>query len=274
MEIAVNTACFIGRQTGYALRPFAWGPARAATVAVFDGPAFAAQFDELVRAIASLGVRAIEVWSAHLVPTSTAATVAQAADILAQHGLRVAGYAASLRRAGLSDAELERTFEIAADLGAPLVVGGLHPAYAETVYALCQSTGIGFALENHPEHDPLDILAQIDSRERHFGVALDTGWFKTNGVDVIKAIGRLQEHLLHIHLKDVRSVGLPHRTCPLGDGVVGIQAVLARLQQVGYQGMLSIEHEPPDHDPLADLAVSVKRVQTWLTASTPVATHG
>jgi sugar phosphate isomerase/epimerase len=269
MEIAVNTACFIGRQTGYALRPFAWGPARAATVAAFDSPAFADQFEQLVGAIASLGVSAIEVWSAHLVPTAAPATVARARDILANSHLSVAAYAASLRRPGLGATELERTFEIAADLGAPIVVGGLHSAYAPAVYALCQATGVRFGLENHPETDPLDVLAQIDGREDWFGAALDTGWFKTHGVDVGTAISRLQGHIWHVHLKDVRSVGLPHRTCPLGDGVVAIPSVLARLRQAGYQGTLSIEHEPPHHDPLPDLAVSVQRVRGWLAAPEP-----
>lgn len=274
MELAINTACYIGRQTGYALRPFAWGPARSATVAVFSGPAFAENFDRLAATVRSLGVSLIEVWSAHLAPTATPEMVNQATAILASHGLRVAAYAASLRRPGLSRAELERAFQVAADLGAPIIAGGLHHAYAPTVYALCRAYQVRFALENHPEHGPLEILAQIDGREDWFGACVDTGWFKTNGVDVPAALDRLSDHGLHVHLKDVRAVGLPHRTCSLGEGVVGIPAVLATLQQLGYRGVLSIEHEPPHRDPTGELAVSVRRVEAWLAAMAPVAGRG
>ena len=34
-----------------------------------------------------------------------------------------------------------------------------------------------------------------------------------------------------------------------------------------YRGALSIEHEPPHHDPTEDLRVSVQRVQGWLAAN-------
>jgi sugar phosphate isomerase/epimerase len=270
MEIAVNTACYIGQATGYALKPFAWGPARSATVAAFSGPGFAEQFDHLLGTVRSLGVSRVEVWSAHLAPTSTPEMVATATAALRRHDLRVAAYAASLRRPGLTQHELERTFAVATDLGAPLIAGGLHPAYAATVYHLCQTSGVRFALENHPETDPLAILAQIDGREDWFGVAMDTGWFKTHGVDVTEAVVRLQGHIEHCHLKDVQSVGLPHRTCPLGEGVVNVPTALTWLHRIGYVGVLSIEHEPADHDPTADLALSVQRLSGWLAALEPV----
>lgn len=269
MRIAINTACYIGRQTGYALQPFAWGPARSATVAAFNGSTFHEQFEQLVATIRGLGVTLVEVWSAHLAPAASPAIVDSAAAILRAHGLSIAAYAASLRRAGLSQAELERTFEIATRLGAPVIAGGLHPAYAADVYALCRQRQIRFAVENHPEGDPLDILAQIDGREDWFGTAVDTGWFKTNDVEAPAAIKALRDHILHVHLKDVRAAGLPHRTCPLGEGVVGIPAVLSLLHQIGYQGVLSIEHEPPHHDPTDELRLSVRRVEAWLGSNVP-----
>ena len=41
--------------------------------------------------------------------------------------------------------------------------------------------------------------------------------------------------------------------------------MLTTFQQIGYRGVLSIEHEPPRHNP-TDLRVSVQRVQGWLAA--------
>lgn len=264
MQIAVNTACYIARETGYNLHPFAWGQARQATVAAFTGPRFAERLAELATLIQSVGVSRIELWSAHLGPEASADMIAEARSILTGHGLQVAAYAASLRRPGLATDELERTFAVAAALGAPIIAGGLHPAYATTVYTLCRDHQIRFAIENHPEHEPLEILAQLDRREDWFGTTLDTGWYRTHGADVSACIESLQHHIVHVHLKDVRAVGLPHRTCKLGEGIVGIPAIVTHLQQVGYQGLLSIEHEPTDHDPTHELQLSVRRVEGWL----------
>jgi sugar phosphate isomerase/epimerase len=266
MHTAINTACYIGRETGYALKPFAWGPARGATVAAFSGPAFAKRLTELVTTIQGLGATSLELWSAHLSAAATPAMVEEARAIFGEHHLRVAAYAASLRRPDLKRAELARTFAIATALGAPVIAGGLHGAYAADVHALCREHQIKFAIENHPEADPLAILAQIDGREDWFGTALDTGWYQTLGTNAVTAIGVLRSHVIHVHLKDVLAVGLPHRTCPLGEGIVDIPTVLSTLRRIGYDGVLSIEHEPWHHDPTADLGVSLRRVEGWLTA--------
>ena len=98
MQIANRHHLYIGRQTGYALRPFAWGPARSATVAAFSGPAFTERLTELAATIESLGASNVELWSAHLA-SATPAMVEQASAILAAHGLRVA-YAARAAPAG------------------------------------------------------------------------------------------------------------------------------------------------------------------------------
>ena len=43
-----------------------------------------------------------------------------------------------------------------------------------------------------------------------------------------RAIEELAEHVLHVHLKDVRAVGEPHETCRWGEGVVDDRGVRAR----------------------------------------------
>jgi sugar phosphate isomerase/epimerase len=243
-------------------------------VRAFSGPLFATRLAELAAIVESLGVTRIELWSAHLSTNASPAMVDEARAILADHHLSVASYAASLRRAGLTTQELERTFAIATSLGAPLIAGGLHHAYAATVFALCREHGIRFAIENHPEHSPFEVLAQLDGYEAWFGTALDTGWYRTHGADVIAVIDVLRAHILHVHLKDVRAAGLPHRTCALGEGIVGIPAVLNSLRQIGYRGVLSIEHEPPHHDPTTEIGVSLSRVEAWLAQSVATSTRG
>ncbi|MEO7912240.1 MAG: sugar phosphate isomerase/epimerase, partial [Roseiflexaceae bacterium] len=54
-----------------------------------------------------------------------------------------------------------------------------------------------------------------------------------------------------------------HETCALGDGVVDIPGVLKALKEIGYTGVVTIEHEPYDHDPTAACALSLKRAAAW-----------
>ena len=266
MRTAISSSSFVGRETDYALRPFAWGPARGATVKVFAGPAFVQRFTEVADILRALGVEGIEVWSAHISPAAAPETVRHARAILDERSLAVVAYAASLRRPGLDASELRRTFEIARDLGAPLIAGGLHPAYAEPVHDLCREFRLPYAIENHPELDGLEIRAQLDGREDWFRTTLDTGWYVTTGADLDRAIETLREDIAHVHLKDVVAAGLPHRTCALGDGIVDIPAVLRRLRAIGYDGAVSIEHEPPHYDPTDDLRRSLERLRAWLGA--------
>ena len=60
-----------------------------------------------------------------------------------------------------------------------------------------------------------------------------------------------EEYVFHVHLKDVRAPG-SHETCRYGQGIVPIRACVEALQKLGYQGAISVEHEPEDFDPTDD----------------------
>ena len=63
------------------------------------------------------------------------------------------------------------------------------------------------------------------------GAAVDTGWFGIHGYDVVQAIRELKDHLVHVHLKDIKAVGA-HDSCTLGDGIVDIKGVLSVLKEI------------------------------------------
>ena len=69
---------------------------------------------------------------------------------------------------------------------------------------------------------------------------------------------------MHVHLKDVRAVGEPHDTCVWGEGVVDVEACVRALQRPGYDGVLTIEHEPEDHDPSDEIVALRSRLEAWL----------
>ena len=127
-----------------------------------------------------------------------------------------------------------------------------------------QAHGVRLAVENHPEKTPTEVLAKIERGDGAFGTTVDTGWWGTQGYDAPQAILDLREHIVHVHLKDVRAVGEPHDTCVWGEGVVDIEACVGALQEMGYDGYLTIEHEPEDHDPSDEIVELRRRLEAWL----------
>src|SRR5918996_908585 len=95
---------------------------------------------------------------------------------------------------------------------------------------------------------PAELLAKLGDDEV-FGVTVDTGWWATQGYDPARAIEKLGDRVLHVHLKDVRATGEPHETCRWGEGIVDIEACVRALWRIGYGGAIAVEHEPEDHDP-------------------------
>src|SRR5207247_1086806 len=110
----------------------------------------------------------------------------------------------------------------------------------------CEKFGLLWAYENHSEKTADEIISKIGGGNfPRVGIALDTGWCGTQGLDALEAAKHLREKLFIVHLKDVKSTGR-HDTCALGEGIVPIEKVVRYLVQTNWQGTLAIEHEPYD----------------------------
>ncbi len=237
--------------------------------------------------ITPIGFSAIDLWVAHLNPDwATPRQIAEAAAILNKRGLSVTSLAI-----GIPDDlnKLEPISKIARALGTKILGGGcspeiLHNQRGELLAAL-EKHDLVFGYENHPEKDAAELLSQIGPAcGGRIGVTIDTGWFGTYGTSAPDAIRQLGDRLIHVHLKDIYAphrssdhhdirVATPtnptlkdmgHETCALGEGVVGIEACVTALQEIGYTGGISIEHEPEDHNPLEDIRLGYSRLRNWL----------
>jgi sugar phosphate isomerase/epimerase len=186
--------------------------------------------------------------------------------LLDQHGLKVTSLAGGL---GSTLEELEANCRLADALKIPLLAGRMTPELANSqtaVLSILQRYDLKWGLENHPEKDAAELLAQLgDDAHGRIGVALDTGWFGTQGYNAAEAILELQAHLLGLHLKDVLAPG-GHDTCRYGQGCVPIEACVKALKQLGYDGVITIEHEPALFDPSEDLRANLKLLKTWLAS--------
>jgi L-ribulose-5-phosphate 3-epimerase len=257
--IAFMTANYVARETGYAMH--GWGHGDRATNERFRPlETYAERVDELLSGIRSLGFDTIDLWGAHLNPEwATDEHVAIARDALDRHGLRVATYAT-----WVGPSNVERACELALGVGTSLIGAGIS-GEPEELAAVLGDRGVRIGIENHPEKAPAEVLAKIERGDGTLGATVDTGWWGTHGYDAARAIEELGEHVLHVHLKDVRAVGDPHETCRWGDGIVPIEGCVGTLQQLGYSGAITIEHGPEDHDPSAECRAMLAELRGWLS---------
>jgi sugar phosphate isomerase/epimerase len=261
--ISYMSANEVARQLGYRM-PDGWGQGdRAANEHYRPIETYRERFGELLARARALGFEAVDIWDAHLNPTwATDDHIGTAADLLAEHGLRVASFAGWF---GATAEHFERSCRIARAIGAPVLGGGTSLLEHDPVAlaATLERHDLRFGLENHPEKTPADVLARIDRAGDRAGATVDTGWFGTQGYDAATAIAELGERVVHVHLKDVLEAG-QHRTCGYGQGIVPLERCVEALARIGYRGAISVEHEPDDHDPSDEIRDARVQLEGWL----------
>jgi L-ribulose-5-phosphate 3-epimerase len=258
MNWAFMTANYVARELDYT-NASEWGKCHGATVNAFHGSNFSSKFEELVSTVKEIGFDAIELWVAHLDPLKATDTMlAKANNILNNYDVKVISYTAGFGSPGVSYEEANQIFTTAKAIGAPVLAQGFHPDNGEIVSELAEKYNIRVGLENHPEKSPTEVIEKVKNFYPWVGSAIDTGWFATQGYDPVQALRELEEYLVHVHLKDVKEVG-QHNSCTVGDGIVDARGFLSALNEIGYKGYVTIEHEPRDYDPTEDVRKSLQR---------------
>jgi sugar phosphate isomerase/epimerase len=252
------TANFVARETGWTMHGWGHGD-RVANEWYAPLDTYGERFDAMLAQVASLGFGVVDVWGAHLNPDwATADHVSIACDVLARHDLRVATYAT-----WVGPNNIERSCELALALGTTMIGGGFS-GEPEALVPVLREHGIHLAVENHPERTPAEVLAKIERGDGLLGATVDTGWWGTQGYDAAQAIVELGDHVWHVHLKDVLALDEPHETCRYGEGIVPVERCVDALRQVGYDGVVSVEHEPETWDPSEECRLMRESLEGWL----------
>lgn len=242
-KIAFNTANLVGRVTDYRFKLSDWMKQHELTAKKTDEREWSA----ICKQIADAGYTAVEVWLAHVDPSTTDEKKARLfGRIMADHGLAPIGLAGTLNDA---------TARICQWLNIPAANGGFWGTDLPTVKRLVASTGIRFNYENHPEKEIDELKAKIEGGLPGIGLAVDTGWLVTQGMATGHTIRNLGNLVQHVHIKDVRPG--THETVPLGTGGANIPGVVRALREKGYTGWYSWEDEPEDRNPF-DIAAEMR----------------
>lgn len=131
--------------------------------------------------------------------------------------------------------------------------------------------GVQFALEVHPTEIAFDIVTAqraIEAVEgrREFGFNYDPSHLGYQGVDYVEFLRIFRQRILHVHVKDVhwsttqRHSGVFGGHLNFGDsrrfwdfrspgrGSVNFEAIIRALNEIGYEGPLSVEWEDSGMD--------------------------
>jgi sugar phosphate isomerase/epimerase len=134
-----------------------------------------------------------------------------------------------------------------------------------------QKMGVKFALEVHPTEIAFDIVTArraLKALDNHpaFGFNYDPSHLGYQGVDYVKFIYEFADRIFHVHMKDVTWSDTPkeigvfgghtdfgnHKRFwdfrSIGRGRIDFESIIRALNDIGYQGPLSIEWEDSGMD--------------------------
>jgi sugar phosphate isomerase/epimerase len=149
-----------------------------------------------------------------------------------------------------------------------------------------EEVGVKFALEVHPTEIAFDIASAQRALEAigyrpSFGFNFDPSHLGYQGVDYVRFIRLFRDRIFHVHMKDVYwsptpteagvfgghlNFGDPRRYWDfrsLGRGCIRFEEIIRALNEIGYQGPLSVEWEDSGMDRVhgaTEAAAFVKRL--------------
>lgn len=154
--------------------------------------------------------------------------------------------------------QIEKGFELLAERWNPIL-------------DVFKENGVKFGLEVHPTEIAFDIvtakktLETLDNRPE-FGFNFDPSHLGYQGVDYVRFLYEFSDRIFHVHMKDVywssvpkpigifgghTNFGNPDRFWDfrsLGHGCVNFEEIIRALNNIGYQGPLSVEWEDSGMD--------------------------
>jgi sugar phosphate isomerase/epimerase len=111
--------------------------------------------------------------------------------------------------------------------------------------------GLKFSIEQHTHclvPDAASFLRLLDQiRDNDLGYNLDVGWTLLQREYPPVAIHKVGKCLMNLHMRDID--GLMRQFPPIGQGVMDVQAIVATLKQIGFDGFASLEQDRHPGDP-------------------------
>ena len=161
-----------------------------------------------------------------------------------------------------SEAEIDRAFEYAKNVGVQLIIGVPNYELLPYVDKKVKEYGFNYAIHLHgpdiatyPDAD--DVWNHVKDLDPRIGMCLDIGHDTRNGKDPVADLKKYQSRVFDIHIKDVTGTTKLGYSLEVGRGVINFPAFVKMLRKVSYSGVCSLEHEKDMTDPFMGIAESI-----------------
>ena len=215
-----------------------------------------------------VGLRSCELWQSHVEPRDVPRdelrkwreTVGldhfhRVRDQFAKASIALSAYNISFRD-DFSDAEIERGFDMAAALGAPVITASSNVKTVARIAPVAARRKMPVGVHNHSRIDPNEFataksLTDALNASPYIAVNLDIGHFTAANEDAVAFLQQHHGRIVTLHLKDRRRNEGPN--VPFGEGDSPITRVLTLLQQNGWPIPANIEYEYKGGDTVAEV---------------------
>jgi len=114
-------------------------------------------------------------------------------------------------------------------------------------------------------------FAQIEAffakTSKAFGLCLDTAWFLDAKEDPVAAVDKFADRLYGVHLKDFTfNVEGKHKDVIIGHGGLDLPLFMKKLQDIEFDGYLSLEYEGNPEAPLPDVIKCLDEIRGVIDA--------
>ena len=171
-----------------------------------------------------------------------------------------------------SKAEVDNAFAYAKRVGVQLIVGVPNVDLLPYVEKKVKEYGFNYAIHLHGPD--IDIYQDADevwnltkNLDPRIGMCLDIGHDYRNGKDPIADLKKYASRVYDIHLKDVTGSTREGYSVEVGRGLIDIPAFIHTLREVGYSGVISLEHERNMKDPFTGIGESFGYFRGMLEAT-------
>jgi sugar phosphate isomerase/epimerase len=215
-----------------------------------------------------LGLRKIGFKSMHLPLESTPDEIRAVVAKVKDAGLDLyAGGVVYMR----TEAEVKQAFEYAKAAGMKIIVGVPNHELLGLAEKCTQEFDIRLAIHNHGPTDklyptPESVVEKVRNLDKHVGLCIDIGHTIRCRIDPADSVERLFERLLDVHIKDMTAAAVEGGPVEIGRGVIDIPKFLGMLIKLNYAGVVSLEYEKDEKDPLPGAAESIGYVKGVLAA--------
>jgi len=205
------------------------------------------------------GVEKIAFKSMHLPLDSSPEQIAQVIAKAKAAGLDVYGCGVVYMK---TEAEVQQAFDYAKAAGMKTIIGVPNHELLDATEARVKQYDIRVAIHNHGPGDklyptPESVYQKVKGRDPRMGLCIDVGHTQRSGVEPAKAVKDFADRVMDIHVKDVSSATREGSTVEIGRGFVDIPALLTSLIDIKYSGVVALEYEKDEDEPLPGSAESI-----------------